>query len=60
VSPCSTEHSGIWAPLVPLLAEWIGWSGSIASGSVVILLGTLMWVFIRVDSPLEPATHQTI
>ena len=47
-------------PLLPMIAEWIGWQEAIISGSVVIVLGTLPWFFIDVSRPIEPVTRQSV
>lgn len=41
------------APLMPLIAGWLGWSASLNSGAVVAILGAILWLWIRVDEPLE-------
>lgn len=41
------------APLMPFLAEWFGWQAALGSGAVVSVLGAVLWMFIRVDQPLE-------
>ena len=42
------------APLMPFLAQHIGWVAALATGSGVALAGAVLWLFIRVDQPFTP------
>jgi len=42
--------------MVPFIANWLGWTAAIVSGSIFIITGALLWFLIRADEPLaEPA-----
>ena len=43
----------ICSPVIPILVHELGWIPALASGSVVALFGAVLWLFIRVDRPLE-------
>ena len=43
----------ICSPVIPILVHEFGWIPALASGSVVALFGAALWLFIRVDRPLE-------
>jgi len=40
------------ALLVPLVAEWLGWTWAVASGAGMALLGAALWLWIRADRPM--------
>ena len=42
------------APLMPFLAQHIGWVAALATGTGVALAGAVLWLFIRVDQPFTP------
>jgi MFS transporter, ACS family, glucarate transporter len=44
------------APLMPFLAQHIGWVAALSTGTVVAFTGALLWLFIRVDRPFKPLT----
>jgi ACS family glucarate transporter-like MFS transporter len=44
----------IVAPLMPFLAMHVGWVAALSTGSVLALIGALIWLFIRVDRPFSP------
>jgi ACS family glucarate transporter-like MFS transporter len=44
------------APLIPIIAAWLGWEAALGSGAIVALLGATLWFWIRVDHPLETTT----
>jgi hypothetical protein len=44
------------APLMPFLAQHIGWVAALSTGSVVAFTGALLWLFVRVDRPFQPQT----
>ena len=44
------------APLMPFLAQNIGWVAALSTGSVVAFTGALLWLFVRVDRPFQPQT----
>lgn len=39
--------------LVPLTAASFGWSVAMATGSIFAIVGSLLWLLIRVDRPIE-------
>lgn len=41
--------------MVPFVANWLGWTTAIVSSSAFVLLGALLWIFIRADEPLTEA-----
>ena len=41
--------------MVPFVANWLGWTTAIVSSSAFVLLGALLWLFIRADEPLSEA-----
>jgi ACS family glucarate transporter-like MFS transporter len=43
---------GIGALLVPITAEAFGWVPALATGSVFALLGVVLWLFVRADTPM--------
>ena len=43
----------ISTPLIPILAAWVGWVPALASGSIFALISAVLWLWIRVDRPLE-------
>lgn len=43
----------ICSPVIPILVHEFGWIPALASGSVVALFGAALWLFIRVDRPLQ-------
>ncbi len=38
--------------LVPVTANWLGWPAAMATGSVLGIIGALLWIFIRADEPM--------
>ncbi len=42
-------------PLIPIFVGWLGWLGALSTGAVFALLAAVLWLFIRVDRPLEDA-----
>ncbi|HET6629339.1 MAG TPA: MFS transporter [Woeseiaceae bacterium] len=44
----------VFAPLVPFIADKLGWTTAIATGALFAFLGAALWLFIRADRP-EPA-----
>ena len=42
------------APLMPFLAQHVGWVTALSTGTGVALAGALLWLFIRVDQPFSP------
>ena len=38
--------------MVPVVANWFGWTTAIVSSAAVVLIGALLWYFIRADEPL--------
>ena len=44
------------APLMPFLAQHIGWVAALSTGTVVAFMGALLWLFVRVDRPFQPQT----
>jgi len=38
--------------LVPVMANWWGWPAAMATGSVLAIIGALLWIFIRADEPM--------
>ena len=42
------------APLMPYLAQQIGWVNALSTGSAVAMLGAVIWLFIRTDRPFTP------
>lgn len=45
--------------MVPFIANWLGWTAAIVSGTVFIFVGALLWLLIRADEPLTEATAPT-
>lgn len=43
----------ISTPLIPVLVAWLGWIPALATGSVFALVSAALWLWIRVDRPLE-------
>ena len=41
-------------PLMPFLALKVGWIAALSTGSIVALIGAVLWLFIRVDKPFQP------
>ena len=41
--------------MVPVIANWLGWTVAIVSGSVFIFVGACLWFFIHADEPLVEA-----
>ena len=44
---------GFGALLVPILAERFGWIVALSSGSVMAIIATVLWLFIRADEPMR-------
>ena len=42
------------APLMPFLAQHVGWVVALSTGTAVAFSGALLWLFVRVDRPFEP------
>ncbi len=38
--------------LVPVIANLLGWPAAIITGSLLALIGALLWIFIRADEPM--------
>ncbi len=43
--------------LVPLTANLFGWPAAIVTGSVFMVIGALLWIFIRADEPMGIAEN---
>ena len=43
----------ISTPLIPILAAQVGWIGALSTGSLFAVISALLWLWIRVDRPLE-------
>jgi cyanate permease len=39
--------------LVPLIAEFIGWTAAIASGGVFSLISAVLWLYTRADQQMS-------
>ncbi len=46
------------APLMPFLADHIGWVAALSSGTVMAFVGATLWLFIRPDEPFKPQAQQ--
>ena len=44
----------IVAPLMPFLAEHVGWVAALSTGSLLAFVGATLWFFIRADEPFQP------
>ncbi len=44
----------IVAPLMPILAQQVGWVLALSTGSGVAVIGAITWCFIRADKPFQP------
>jgi len=44
------------APLMPFLASHIGWVSALSTGTVMAVVGAVLWCFIRPDKPFAPQT----
>jgi len=44
--------------LVPLTANLFGWPAAIVTGSVFMVIGALLWIFIRADEPMGVAENR--
>ena len=43
------------APLIPYLAQHVGWVAALSTGCVMAVVGALLWLFIRADRPFHPS-----
>ena len=49
---------GFFAPvLTPLIARYLGWSWGLYAGSLIMLGGVLLWLFIDTTQKLEDAAE---
>ena len=44
------------APLMPYLANHVGWVTALSTGTVMAFVGAALWLFIRADHPFKPCT----
>lgn len=42
------------APLMPFLAQHVGWVAALSSGTIMAFVGATLWLFIRADEPFQP------
>jgi ACS family glucarate transporter-like MFS transporter len=45
------------APLMPFLAQHVGWVAALSTGTIMAFVGATLWLFIRADEPFQP-THR--
>ncbi|HNP62346.1 MAG TPA: MFS transporter [Woeseiaceae bacterium] len=38
--------------MVPVIANWFGWTIAIVSSAALVLIGALLWLFLRADEPM--------
>ncbi|MEK9654794.1 MAG: MFS transporter, partial [Halieaceae bacterium] len=42
------------APLMPFLAQHVGWVAALSTGTIMAFVGATLWLFIRADEPFQP------
>ncbi len=42
--------------MVPVIANWFGWTIAIVSSAAIVLIGALLWLLLRADEPMVQAT----